>query len=157
MERTDFMALLSRVNGCTFAALDAETHPSKGIRKTVFCETVIVFTNKTGSGYERMVRRRLEEIGKDPESFSVSELPWGERIPETPMIEHRGNLYLQAVVIRPGVTTCFIGTREVNCATFCRDRGGYSQGLSDDRRVTVHAYKLESLLRLTLLGETLKA
>lgn len=157
MTRDDFIELLAKVRGCTFAALDAETSPSPGVRKTTTNEQVLLFSMRSGSGYENMVKRRLAELGRDPDTFSVGDLPWGRRIDNTPCIAHAGNIYVQMVVIKPGMSECFVGNHSVNCAAFGKKmQSGYGQGLPDDRRVVVHTYKLESIVRLTLLGETLK-
>lgn len=156
MKRDDFIDLLSRVKGCTFAALDAETKPSPGVRKVTMNEQVLLFSMRSGSGYENMVKRRLEEIGRDPNGFSVGDLPWGTRIDNTPCISHNDKIYVQMVVIRSGTSECFVGSRKVDCAAFGKKSSGYGQGLPDDRRVVIHTYCLDNIVRLTLLGETLK-
>lgn len=157
MKQEDFIDLLSRVRGCTFAALDAQTSPSPGVRKVTMNEQVLVFSMRSGSGYEHMVKRRLAEIGRDPNSFSVGDLPWGRRVDNTPVIAHAGKYYVQMIVIRPGLSECFVGNHRVNCAAFGKKNpAGYGQGLPDDRRVIVHTYCLDNIVRLTLLGDTLK-
>lgn len=154
MDYDFFMNLLSQIQGCTFANIDSVTYPRAGIR----CETtgtrVILFTNKTGSGYDRMVRRRLEEAGKSPDNFTLHDLPWGERIPETPLIQHRGQLYLQTIVLDTGKSRYFIGNREVQPEGLLPPRRT-NQGLPRGDEVLVNTYKLSSITRIALMNEVL--
>jgi hypothetical protein len=156
MDLATLMTLLEQIKGCTFATIDSVTEPTKGIR----CETsgtrVILFTNKTGSGYERMVRRRLKEAGKNPDDFVLSHLPWGERVPETPLIAHRGEIYLQTIVLTEGTSRCFLRDTEVNCSDFLPRRNRPNQGLGADS-VLVRTYNLNSIIRIALMGEVLVA
>lgn len=157
MELNQIKDLLSSINGCTFASLDACTEPTPGVRKVTTNERVILFTNKVQeSGYANMVRRRLEQAGKNPDDFVLSDLPWGERVPETPLIYHAGRHYLQTVLLHPGEEKCFIGKHEVSCKTMFPNKGT-NQGLSDDSEVVVRTYKLENITAIRLLGEEVVA
>jgi hypothetical protein len=105
-----------------------------------------------------MVKRRLAEIGKEPECFEVKDLPWGSRIPDTPLIVHHGKYYLQTIVLREGEERMFVGNVELapeEFSAFTRKSnvGEYQCGLGD-RAVIVRTYKLESLKELRLMGET---
>lgn len=147
MKLSEVIAILSAINGCTFASMDTETMPKRGLLKVMKGERVILFTNKKSSGYENMVRRRLEQAGRDPESFKVGDLPWGERVPETPLILHKGVYYLQSVLLYPGKSEYSIGGLTVEPSAF-----GLRERVNP---VLVNAYKLESISRITLLGETI--
>lgn len=160
MDRPGFNAVFKRIKGCTFASLDTVTIPSPGFRMVTMGTQVILFTNKTGgSGYERMVKRRLEAAGKDPLTFSVGDLPWGERVPNTPLIVHKQKLYLQTVLLRPGDSGFFVGNFKVDPLDYPFLKPdvyeGFSQGLPIDNRVRVRTFKLESIESIHILGETL--
>lgn len=143
---SEVMALLKAINGCTFATLDTVTHPVAGVRKEVIGENVILFTNKKVSGYENMVKRFMEKAGKDPRAFEVGDLPWGERVPDTPLIFHKGQYYLQTILLNEGETRYMIGERQADpIALGIRKRRG---------PVLVNCYKLESIHKITLMGET---
>lgn len=148
-----FLSLLERIKGCTFATLDTETSPKPGIRKVTTGEQVILFTNKHKSGYEGMVRRRLEQLGKDPNSFSVSDLPWGERVPETPLILHKEKYYLQTVLLHPGNTVFYCGDYVVNPEAFGIRERRTNQGLPKGKEVLVSCYRLDHIVRIALLGD----
>ena len=157
MELSQIEHLIARIDGCTFASLDATTKPSPGVRKVVVNEQVILFTNKRSSGYENMVKRRLEQAGLDPDTFTVGPLPWGERIPNTPLINCAGNLYLQCIIRKPGDASYFIGTRQLSpeaAEAFIRkDRGSPNQGLPRDKEVVCRCYALATIDAIRLMGE----
>ncbi len=156
MQINDVKELLSRINGCTFASLDAETMPKPGLKCITTGESVILFTNKKSSGYENMVKRRLAEAGLNPASFSVDALPWGERIKNTPMIIHNGKTYLQCIVLSEGKNEYFVGRYLVNPKDWGLRASHPNQGLPEDTAVKVRTYEVNNITRLSLLGETVK-
>lgn len=104
--------IIKNVNGATFATIDTETNvklaggkknPLQGkvIKKTIG-SNVMLFQNKESSGYSNMVKRRLEQEGKDPSSFKLSPRTWGIRLPEMPVVEHKGNHYVEVIFLKPG-------------------------------------------------------
>lgn len=103
---------LNSVHGASFLGIDTITVPKlKGgkknpmkdkVQKVTVGANTMVFTNQNSNGYENMVKRRLEDEGIDPESFTLGERKWGTRIANTPIIEHNGNYYLETIFISPG-------------------------------------------------------
>jgi hypothetical protein len=157
MDFTTLQTLFSNIEGCTFATIDSETKPTAGIRCVTTGERVILFTNKKVSGYEQMVRRRLEAAGKNPDNFVLSDLPWGERIPNTPFITHNGRHYLQCIVLAPGDSRFFIGDTEVNPDDLGLGKRSLNQGLSNADAVVVHTYAIENITAIRAAGEDLVA
>jgi len=155
MELAQLQELLSRIKGCTFASLDAETVPKPGIHKIVTGERVMLFTNKQTSGYENMVRRKLIQAGKNPDNFVLSELPWGERVPGTPLIYHEGRHYLQTILLAPGEANYFIGRHKVNPEDVGIKERRTNQGLPKGNEVLVSTYALDSITRIVLMGTEL--
>lgn len=147
--------LLSKIQGCTFANLDAMTEPSNGIQKVTTGVRIILFTNKKSSGYENMVKRRLEEAGKDPNGFVLGDLLWGTRLPDSPVIENKGKHYLQCILLSEGQSKYFIGGREVPQDGLMLRQRSNNQGLPTGSEVVVACYKLENITRIALMGETL--
>lgn len=148
--------LLDKIQGCTFATLDTVTQPSPGIRKVSKGERVILFTNKHSSGYENMVKRRLEEAGKDPDTFALGDLPWGTRLPNSPLIENKGKYYLQCIRLTEGRAQYFIGNREVREPShlMLRERRP-TQGLPKSDAVEVACYRLDHIERIAVMGDEL--
>lgn len=115
MQYKELAALLARIEGCTFAALDTVTKPAlKGgkanpmqgkVAKHMTGARVMLFTNKNSNAYANKVKRHLEKEGKNPESFKLGKLPWGERVKDTPFIENKGEHYLQVIFLEAGTVT----------------------------------------------------
>lgn len=156
MELFPLQNLLDKIQGCTFATLDTITEPSNGITKMTQGERVILFTNKKSSGYDNMVRRRLEAAGKNPDNFVLGDLPWGTRLPNSPLIEHKGKYYLQCVRLADGQSKYFIGSREVRDPSGLGLRSrGTNQGLPKADEVEVCCYRLDRIQRIALMGDEL--
>lgn len=158
MELDVLKNVLDNIHGATFASLDATTEPKPGL----LCETkaarVIIFRTTGGSGYENMVKRRLEEAGKDPDAFNVGSLPWGERIGDLPLIENKGKYYLQTVMLSEGQKHYYLAAshREVNPENFgIRNKKPYGQGLPEEDAVYMKTWNIDNLDRLTILGQEL--
>jgi hypothetical protein len=160
MDRVTLENVLAEVSGCTFASLDAVTTVSPGITHEVIGKRVILFTNKKSSGYDNMVRRRLIEAGKDPDSFSLGDLPWGTRVPNSPLIEHKGKgkVYLQVIELAEGISKYFMLGKEANPHDLgIKRKDHYNQGLPPSSQVQVRCYAIENITRIVLMGETLVA
>lgn len=157
MERAVIENLLHKVHGCTFANLDTVTTPVEGIRKETKGQRIILFGNTKVNGYEAMVKRRLVEVGKDPRDFVLSEPPWGQRIGESPLYEHRGKIYLQTIVLTEGNPRYFLKVNGVEVAGDELDlpKVRTNQGLPPEREVVVRTYALENITRLALMGENI--
>lgn len=152
----EILAVVEKISGCTFASIDSITQPKPGITCRA-SENVILFTNKNSSGYENKVRRHLEQAGLDADGFHVGDLSWGVRIPETPLIEHKGKHYLQCISLNSGEWHYYAGDTEINPEDFGIRPARPQWGLEKDTAVYVHAYKLESIVSLRIMGETLQA
>lgn len=160
MESNLLIPLLDRVHGATFATINSVTWPNKSVRCVSEGERVILFRTKGGSGYERMVKRRLAEAGKSPDAFSVGPLPWGERVGDLPLIQHKGNYYLQCIrLAEPSKRTYYIGTTDIEISPDRLDafgvtkRSNLNQDLPPDEQVEVCCFKLESITSIVLMGE----
>jgi hypothetical protein len=154
MEYEALKLILDRVQGCTFATIDSTVEVSTGVKKITKGTRVILFTNKRVSGYEQMVRRRLLEAGQNPDNFVLGDLPFGERVPDTPLIFYRGVYYLQTIILEPGQSTGRIGNREVSLEGILPPRRT-NQPLLPENQVHVATYKLSSIDRIALMGEVL--
>lgn len=152
--------LLEQIRGCTFATIDSETWSTKLIRCVREGERAIIFRTKGDSGYENMVKRRLKEAGKDPDTFNVSSLPWGSRVDDLPLIEHNGNFYLQFVRLSGGSAKYFIGltneevTPDMYVAFGLKDRNNKHQGLSRSDQVVFNTYRIDNIKKIAMLGDT---
>jgi hypothetical protein len=172
---------LSQFQGATFASLDTVTvpvllggkqNPFQGkIEKQCKSHRVMLFTNKRTNAYDNMVRRHLEQAGLDPTSFKLGELPWGERVPNSPFIICKGKHYLQCVFLEAGnveyrmrETVCLSETNMSLC--FLKDEmiqkeqieglsdktGSEHQGLERSKQVIVRTYAVDSIVAIRCMG-----
>lgn len=158
MERAVLENLLREINGCTFASIDTIKLVSPGITKETTGKRIILFTNKKSSGYENMVRRRLQEAGKDPREFVSGDLPWGTQVPNSPLVEHKGKVYLKCIDLTEGQAKYFMLGEEVEdpSGLILRERRSHpNQGLPLASQVNVSCYDLQNIVRIALMGETL--
>ena len=163
---TNLRTLLENVNGATFIAIDTSTEPKltggkknayKGrVRKIMTGANVMVFQNKTINGYDAMVKRRLEKEGKAPESFSLSPRAWGTRLPNTPIVEHKGSYYLEVIFLNKGDVHYEVDGAVTDPATITGLAGYNGEaeqgGLND--KVIIRTFKIDSITSITINGET---
>lgn len=154
MDVETLKTLLRQFKGATFASLDATFSPNPGIRCVSRGERVILYRTNGMSGYEAMVKRKLEAAGKNPDLFTVGDLPWGQRVEDLPLIYHHGKHYLQTICLAPGLRRYFSVTgRELSegAALAGKKRRYAPEG------VYVNTYDIEHIDALRLLGEELTA
>ena len=109
INRAELKAILTdtkAINGCTFIGFDMVTkvaltggkkNPMQGeVDKIHTGFVAMLFSNKLRSAYGTMVNKRLTQSGKDAD-FVPSALPWGTRVEGTPVIEHKGDNYVQLI------------------------------------------------------------
>jgi hypothetical protein len=111
MSTPSVIELMQQVNGTTFIAIDTVTdvkltggkkNPFQGrVTKVMHGANVQVFQNKNSNGYANMVNRRLEAEGSNA-TFELSPRAWGTRIPNSPIVEHKGEFYLEVIFVRAG-------------------------------------------------------
>lgn len=162
---TPLQQLFAEVNGNTIISIDTVTiptllegkkNPMQGkIRKIMIGGNVMVFTNKNSNGYENMVKRRLAQEGKDPESFQLGERSWGTRIEGTPFVEHNGALYLEVIFLKAGKVHFEHGVRPIDQAAIQGLKQtdfdyGSQAGLTD--QVVIRTFKAESIKAVTING-----
>jgi len=161
--------VLADVNGASFISMDTETKPTLTGGKSNLLQgrvtkqnsgaSIMVFQNKTTSAYDKMVKRRLEKEGKNPETFELQPRKWGKRIPNTPLIEHKGELYLEVIFLKSGKSIYLldgkpidkneiVGLKESNISEESQ------AGLSD--KVIIRTFKLDSIKRLKIGGREFK-
>ena len=161
--------LLSSFQGSTFCSLDTITNVAlKGgkknemqgrVTKRTSNNQVMLFTNEKSNGYENMVKRRLVAEGKDPDSFTVGPLPWGERVPNTPLIKHKDRYYIQMIFNKAGNSNYFLDNKAIDKSEITgleekTDTG--KQGLEEGNGVVLRTVALDSIIEIRLLGETVR-
>lgn len=159
--------VLRSFNGCTFASIDATTNVTLAggkknelqgrVTKTTANSQVILFSNTNSSGYENMVKRRLEEEGKNPDDFTSGPLPWGEWVKGTPFIKHKDKMYLRVVFNKAGTTTYYVDgvpTPKEDIEGLKEKPESSGQG-GLENKVIPRNYVLESIDAIRVLGENI--
>ena len=154
------------INGMTPIGLDTVTTPKlKGgksnpmqgrVKKHMKGANVMLFQNKRVHGYEAMVKRRLVGEGKNPASFVLSPRKWGQRIPNTPFVEHNGNYYLEVIFLHAGEVEYTLDDQPIAVEDIVglelNKKEAHQGGLSD--KVIVRTFKVEGIERVTINGQT---
>lgn len=166
MKYDSLKEVLESVNGSTFAGIDTVTqvklkggkkNPLQGkVSKITKGSTVMLFTNKKSNGYVNMIKRRLEKEGKDPESFILSPRVWGERVANTPFVEHNGKVYMECIFLKTGKTSYIVDGEEVEKENIEGlpevNQNDDSQG-GVENKVIIRTYAIESIEKLRVMGE----
>lgn len=166
-DMTNLRTLLKAVNGATFITINTSTTPKlKGGKKNIFNDgrtrkimtgaNVMVFQNKTVNGYDAMVKRRLEKEGKAPESFNLSPRTWGTRLPNTPIVEHKGSYYLEVIFLNAGEVHYEVDgvvTDAADIVGLDLDREEGRQGGLNDK-VIIRTFRVDSIKSITINKNT---
>lgn len=170
MKLTDVENLLRSFQGVTFAGMDTTTkqrllggrkNPMVGrVNKVCRGHRVMLYTNQNTNGYENMVRRRLEAEGKDIE-WNVASLPWGKRIPNTPIIVHNDKHYLQVIFLACGEVGYQLDgmpiMKEMIQGMPIEDMSSGRQGLEDENKVILRTFALDSIDAIRMMKEEVKS
>jgi len=160
-------SLLAEVNGATFLGIDTVTvvplkggksNPFQGrVTKQVTGSNVMVFSNKKCSAYESIVKRRLEQEGKDPRSFSLSPRVWGVRRENQPFVDYNEKVYLEVIFLKPGNVEYKLDGKpctQSDMITLMKnglntDKSSSEQG-GLDNKVIIRTYSIESIKAITV-------
>lgn len=72
-------------------------NPLQGLVEKEVLKARVELTRK--DTYSNEVKARLISEGKNPDEFKVQKRPWGTRIGDSPIIEHKGNKYLECIFL----------------------------------------------------------
>jgi hypothetical protein len=122
MNYETLVGAVQAIGGASFLGMDTLTpvkltggkkNPMQGrVTKSVIGAQVIVYGNESYNGYISMIKNRLIAEGKEPEDYTPGVRPWGQRIPNMPIVEHTKDdstkYYLEAVYLKPGKSFYFI-------------------------------------------------
>jgi hypothetical protein len=164
MEASTVLAAVANVSGASFVGIDTMTVPvlkgGKGnpmqgrITKQLSGACVMVFQNKHTNGYSYMVHRRLFAEGKDPDSFVLGTRTWGTRVEGLPIVEHKGNTYLEVIFLKAGEVEFFLDGESINRAAIIGldDKPeGVQGGL--ENKVVIRTFAADSVTKIRVDGK----
>jgi len=155
--QTQLVALLGEVKGATFATLITETdarlkktgNPFGTVRKVSRVNVTLGFQ------YEAAVNRQRTREDSEAD-FEVAPRQWGQRVPGTMLVEHKGRTYLETKVERSlGCTYVDASGNELTAedvAPFLPKRSG-SGRQGTEKAILVRDYALDSIRSLRFAGE----
>ncbi len=163
MKHATLIHAVSTISGASFIGIDTHVdvkltggmkNPQQGrVTKRMLGASVMAFTNQNMNAYKAMVQRRLGKEGKDPEKFVLKERAWGVRIPNMPIVEHKGTYYLEVIFITPGVAEYLLDgvvVPESSIQGLPQRTEGEQGGLDD--KVIIRDFKAESITELRING-----
>ena len=115
--------VLQNLGACKFASIVAETVPTLKAPKTngllnpdgssrIVKRSKITLATGDNLSYKSVVNGRLRKQGED-EVAEVQPRKWGERVPNTPFVIHKGQLYLETLILGVSSTQYFMDGKEV--------------------------------------------
>lgn len=165
MKHTQLIDAVANISGASFVGLDTLTevkltggmkNPQQGrVTKRMTGAQVMAFTNQNVNAYQAMVHRRLDAEGKEPEAFVLKERTWGTRVPNMPIVEHKGAYYLEVIFLKAGTVEFLLDGAPVDA----RDvvglpvAGGGEQG-GLENKVVIRDFRADSITALRINGKT---
>ena len=156
------VAALVQLQGVAIGSLTSETvvtltggqkNPQQGrVVKRSEGANVMFFTNSTTNTYNNIVQKRLVAEQKNPADFVLGKRMWGERLPETPFVQHKGQLYVEVVFLHaPKVVKYFLDGVEVAKSAIIglpEKQEGAQGGL--ENKVILRDFKLSSIKEIKM-------
>jgi len=168
--QTELVRNLKKLTGCAIASIDTLTdikliggkkNPMQGkVQKVSRRANIFLFVNGRSNSYQNMVKKRLAQEGKNPENFKLGKRAWGERIPNTPFVLHKGQVYLETIFVQKPKKVSYlqdgIAIDKADIIGFPVKKEGKQGGLNN--KVQIRTFKLESITRfqcgdLSVIGE----
>ena len=157
------VAALVQVQGSSIASINTETveeltggkkNPMQGrVTKRTEGGKVMFFTNTNSNAYNNMVKRRLEAEGKDANNFTLGKRTWGERMPETPFVQHNNQLYVEVVYLAaPKIIRYFFDGVAIAKEAIIGLKENKAEGAQGglENKVVIRTYKLENVKQIKM-------
>ena len=164
MKHSVLINAVSAISGASFIGIDTHTdvkltggqkNPQQGrVTKRMHSATVMAFTNQNVNAYQAMVQRRLTAEGKDPLAFELRERAWGVRVPNMPIVEHKGAYYLEVIFIKPGYSEYLLDGHVVPASAIQGlpvASAGEQGGL--EHKVIIRDFRADSITELRINGQ----
>jgi hypothetical protein len=156
MDLYQFRDNLLAVKGAAIVTIHTETVPA--MRKTDNPYVGVVKKSAVNGiinwVYESCVNRQRVREGMEAD-FSAFPRKWGQRIKGTPLVEHKGQHYLE-MKVQSAQARYFLGTREVTheeIKPYLRAASPSRQGV--EKEVILRDYALENIKAVVYGGETI--
>ncbi len=158
-DRAGVSAMLSKLSGNTFIGLTTETtpkltggvkNPQQGRITKRSVSSVQIFTNQNVNAYRNKRNKNREAAGNDT-PFELSPRAWGERVPNTPFVTHKGKDYLEVIFNRVTETEYLLDGKSIDKDSIQGLPKSRPASETDD--VIIRTFKLESIKEMRAFGE----
>jgi hypothetical protein len=137
-------------------------NPFQGrVTKIMTGANCMCYSNLNSNGYENKVKRHLEQVGMDPESFQVGPRAWGTRVTGLPLVEHTKDgekkNYLEVIFLKAGEVQYLLDGRPVDPKILegLPEDGPAQAGLPQEKKVHIRTFDLSNITALRLDGKEL--
>jgi len=159
--------LLQNMGGCKFASMTTETVPPLKSPKTnglvnpdgssrIVKRSKVTLATGNNLNYKSVINRRLDKEGKE-QIEEVKPRQWGERIPNTPFVLHKGQLYLETLILGVSDTRYFFDGKEVqksDIKDYLNEKPNSDTYNLDSFAPIWRDYKLSNIRQVTTDGQT---
>jgi hypothetical protein len=169
MDYQTLKSAVDHVKGVTFISLDTLTdvkltggkkNPLQGrVQKATRGANVMVFNSTEQNGYENMIKRRMAEEGKDPSTFVLGKRAWGQRIEQSPFIDHNGKKYLECIFVSPGKSVYLVDGVEtdkddIEGIPVVKENEESQGGI--ENKVVIRSFSLDSITAVKINGSEIR-
>lgn len=166
MEYKNLKELVSTIKGTSFAGIDTLTevklkggkkNPFQGrVQKKTTGANIMLYNDSSKNVYGNMVKKRMLEEGKDPETFELKPRAWGTRIENSPFIEHKDKYYLECIFVSPGKSVYLVDgvetpKEEIEGLETEKKVSETSQG-GIENKIILRTFSLDSIEEVRLRG-----
>ena len=110
--------------------------------------SVMFFGNSKSNGYKNMKQRKADKsYGAGNILIELKQRPWGERINNTPLITHKGNVYVECVYLKAPKSEYFLDGSPIEKRLV---EGLKPSKPSSGNDVVLRTLKLNSITRLKM-------
>lgn len=164
---TGLQQLLQNLGACKFVSMVTETVPPLKSPKTnklynedgsprIVKRSKVTLATGDNLDYKSIVNRRLKKQGED-EIGEVKPRQWGERVPNTPFVIHKGQLYLETLILGVSDTRYFFDGKEVQkseISQYLNEKPNSDTYNLDSSAPIWRDYKLSNIRQVTTDGQT---
>ncbi len=162
--RKELEKKLMAITGATPATIVAETEPKMNKTGNPYFGQVTKLTTANvfiNFNYENSVNRARAKEGNE-EKFEAHARKWGERVPGTPLVMHKGSFYLEVRFLSEDKTKSayfhngqIIGKSILEAWMPSKNNVAVAetQGLSEDAVIIMRDYKLDTIREIRFGGE----
>ena len=158
--------VIATIKGTTFAGIDTLTdvklkggkkNPFQGrVQKRTTGANIMLYNDSSSNVYGNMVKKRMLDEGKDPETFELKPRAWGMRVENSPFITHKDKYYLECIFVSPGKSVYLVDgvetpKEEIEGLETEKKESETSQG-GIENKIILRTFSLDSIQEVRLKG-----